>query len=41
MESVFAAIGIISIMSVVSVAEALASGTGADAQHSPFKAIRW
>ena len=31
MESVFAAIGLISIMSVVSVAESLASGTGADA----------
>jgi len=37
MESVFAAIGLISIMSVVSVAEALASAPGADAAALAFQ----
>ena len=41
MESVFAAIGIISIISVLNVADSLASATGVGPPRSLFKVIRW
>ena len=41
MESVFAAIGLISIISVVSVADALAEPLASKPRRSPFKATPW
>jgi Domain of unknown function (DUF4386) len=41
MESVFAAIGIMSVISVVNVADALSSATGTQATALGFQVIRW